>query len=280
MKKVYAMLLCSYLALLIVNSCKDCPNPAQNTPPVDTTKPKDPCEGRTTAFKASFTIYEGSGLCDTVMVSDTVLNRNIGIFKADGDYTSYEWQIGTDARTWNTKQVRLTFSNNDVGAIRIRLIARDTNYIKCVAGDDGIDTVFKTLVLQRRSATRMLGKFRGANLDNPLDSFTVDFSMIREGNINNKDTTNRVVMVNNLPKGAFEPDIVDGIFAYCNIFTVTYYKGVNMETNGSVGNGVNGIRGFAKLSEDASTITIHYTEFDRPSTNPRIKRTFIGKRIP
>ncbi|MFN8359814.1 MAG: hypothetical protein U0264_07855 [Candidatus Kapaibacterium sp.] len=135
--------------------------------PGESVKP-DPCAG-VVETSADFTINE---LSDTYKFeTDTVLPYNTVEFSAKYPADEYEWKVGFDDRTWTTKTFTLDFHGFS-GSVNVRLIAkRKTINKECTPDDDGIDTVTKTLVVIVKPA--IVGSFRGVNIENPLDTFTI-----------------------------------------------------------------------------------------------------------
>lgn len=94
-------------------------------------------------------------------------------------YTTYEWKIGNDARTFTQQRVALNFNDADLlHTYPVRLIAHRPPNRACFAKDAGVDTLIRTITIMPFASRKspLLGRFQGANLDAPADTFTVRFA--------------------------------------------------------------------------------------------------------
>ncbi|MFZ5971553.1 MAG: hypothetical protein ACOYXA_08160 [Bacteroidota bacterium] len=135
----------------------------------------DPCM-RKKMVGGSFTMGEritNYGGVDTLIVSDTVITENFVVFKADSDYVSYEWKIGDDPRTFDTKEVTLRFMQPET-TVPIRLIAKWAPDKQCFPEDDGVDTVYRYLTVVDKKLNPIFGKYRGALVSNPQNVYTIE----------------------------------------------------------------------------------------------------------
>ncbi|GAA4006932.1 hypothetical protein GCM10022408_18500 [Hymenobacter fastidiosus] len=130
----------------------------------------DPCKGQK-ANPLTLTFTEAFG----TPTPDTAYNDQPMAFAAPGaPYTSYQWLIGpVDERTG--RRIGVSFDDQTLGSIPVRLIATRPPNLACFPKDDGVDTLTKmlTLVPWRDPRAPIYGKFQGANLDAPADTFSV-----------------------------------------------------------------------------------------------------------
>ncbi len=140
----------------------------------------NPCIGKE-QLNADFTIgqriqlsnfHSFSGGIDTLIRTDTILIDQTAQFEAKHDNMTYEWKIGEDERTWNTKNVSLAFRNFS-GSVTIRLISRWTPNLQCFPKDDGVDTVYHTLTVIENKDNPVFGEFEGYTLSNKSDVFRI-----------------------------------------------------------------------------------------------------------
>ncbi|MBX2895412.1 MAG: hypothetical protein KF763_08210 [Cyclobacteriaceae bacterium] len=135
----------------------------------------DPCLNKKITG-GSFSIGElisNYGIKDTLLLSDTVITDNFVVFRADSNYTSYEWKIGDDPRTFTTKEVSLLFRYPESN-LPIRLIAKWLPDKRCFPEDDGIDTVYRYLTVIDKELNPIFGSYEGALTSNPTDIYTVE----------------------------------------------------------------------------------------------------------
>jgi hypothetical protein len=97
-------------------------------------------------------------------------------FKANIDNAiRYEWKVGTDNRTWNTKEFQLNFSDDDSTILRynpieVRLIV-EYETSDCFPENDGIDTVYKTIHFRAYWENQIEGVWEGHLDDNTNHSY-------------------------------------------------------------------------------------------------------------
>lgn len=250
------------LIVAIVVGCSD-----------DVIKP-DPCAG-VVATSADFTMKEMYEDFAEPIETDTSLSWNPVEFSAKYEADEYEWSVGDDDRTWRTKSFRLNFIGFE-GNVNVRLIARRNTINKqCTPDDDGIDTVAKVLTITNEPS--ILGSYRGANIENPTDSFTVT---VRRTNYRGQDWFEII----NMNKGCY--DTTSGSVMYVNIghkalrftgFQSGHSNGTNRET------ACWDPKGMAQLNPDSDHILITYSVIDQSQEpkNRKIRRdfTFKGERI-
>jgi len=153
-----------WLSLFSLSSCnkKECQDPCK----IDCEN-YDPCCGQTAA-DASFTIYEVVGgpipkeYSVTPMATDTILRHNSALFKADFEAEYYEWSIGTDPRTWNTREFSLSFrSVPDYAPIEVRLKVYKPTDKDCFPNSQDTVTAKRYLVVVPRADAKFVGRYEG-----------------------------------------------------------------------------------------------------------------------
>jgi hypothetical protein len=152
---------------------------------------KDECEGKSPT-SANFKIFE---ILDEDLKftedndKDTVYTTFITFLAQDSTVgNSYEWQIGSDQRTFTKREVTLDFK--DAGEVIIRLIVKN-NTTPCFPSDDGIDTLIKTIYVTK--TLPWVGKFEGYVESKPSEKFVIS----TEEDINRRPG----YYLNNLPNG-------------------------------------------------------------------------------
>lgn len=95
---------------------------------------------------------------------------------------SYKWKIGTDARTWTTREFELGFGQSAIGDIPVTLMIEKPNPLACGGTAYSRDTLTKNLHVKRipddiyTSGTwsPLFGKWEGYNTDNELSTFQIE----------------------------------------------------------------------------------------------------------
>ena len=255
---------CFVVVMLTLHSCGGDDVPVK--PP-----PTDPCAGKLRT-SADFTIKEI--LSDTVwFFTDTVFPNNSIEFEAIQNSDEYVWKVGDDARTWTTKKFRLNFIGF-IGTLPIHLIVKNNSVdTLCNPGDDGIDTVTKYLTVVGRESLAILGSYKGYNLDNPSDTFTVT--------VRTTDYRNRSwVEIMNINKGCFDTTNSSNLYVnvankgltFSSVYT-TPMRDICWDP-----------RGVARLYPDRNHVVIHYDVVDQnqdiPLKDKKIRKyhTFKGVR--
>jgi hypothetical protein len=155
-----------------LNSCKKCNDPCN----LDCDN-YDPCCGQTAA-DASFTIFEvlnapnptveREGYTVTPMATDTILRFNSALMKADFEADYYEWTIGDDPRTWNTREVILNFGVQFYMPIPITLKVAKAVDKSCFPNAKDTVTFQRTLVVVPSSTSKVLGgRYEGVLSSSP-----------------------------------------------------------------------------------------------------------------
>lgn len=155
------------IVLLAAQSCRDddCPEP-------------DPCSEYPEKLEIQIKSYNWNHFTrsenEYVLTQDTVFYPQALIFQTNFEYDSIQWRIGNDPEIRYGSAAFIQFLREQRGSITIRAIGfRDVN--TCYGdNDDGIDTLFKTIILKDFLTSPLLGTWRGTN-NGEIDSF--DFSL-------------------------------------------------------------------------------------------------------
>ncbi len=190
--------------------------------------------GKITAIDSSFVITD-----DTIYQSYRPIN-----FRAKGDYESYQWIVGDDDRTWDTKSFSLNFSNV-IGKLSVTLIATK-KYDPCFPNQKLTDTVTHWFYGERSCFPLQTycttfppfifeGVWRGAYEDKPTEVFDItiqrvffpnsNYGEIQVSNLHNtcipkKDTPGQTRITDYIYKD-FRGEIID---TYCSLKTQYIYK--------------------------------------------------------
>jgi len=206
----------------------------------------DPCEDQIQNF-GGFTIGEvitNYGDVDSVIVSDTVLTDNTIQFDADTIYSSYEWKVGDDPRTFNTKTFTLSFTE-PYASITVRLIAKWTPNKTCFPNDDDIDTVYRKLTVIDKELNPIFGQYTGALESKPSETYTVGIEA---------DFFSSEFLLSNINNGCEMSNV--------NIVMAFGYKVMSISEDASHGvynNGCKNPRGWLYLDKDNKTLTADYS---------------------
>ncbi len=176
----------------------------------------NPCEGLE-PFKASFSMgihfTGGSGEweIDTLIVSDTVINRKFITFLAEDGYYTYEWQIGNDPRVFTEQRVSLFFEYPE-DSLKIQLIASKKANTACFPQDDGIDTVVQYLTIIEQKDNPVIGRYKGYFESDPDTEEEVEVIYDGEG-----------YQINNINKGCFPLENYQGGIGNLVTYKVIYF---------------------------------------------------------
>jgi hypothetical protein len=153
------------ISLLAMGSCEKCDDPCD----IDCDN-YDPCCGQSPA-DASFTIYEvlnapnptkeREGYTVTPMATDTILRFNTALMEADFKADYYEWTIGDDPRTWNTREVALSFGVQFYIPIPITLKVAKAVDKSCFPDAKDTVTFQRTLVIVPEEDSKAVGRYEG-----------------------------------------------------------------------------------------------------------------------
>jgi hypothetical protein len=232
---------------------------------------KDECKNQT-ATSAGFKMYEAIGW-DTktieVQNNDTVALTSV-TFEANDSSTevkSYEWQIGTDPRTFTTKQLKLDFRNSANTAVNIRLILKKNVDKTCFPNDDGVDTVIQRFFVSNKLLAQ--GAFEGSCKSNPTEKFTIF--------IGKTVLSGEVFTLDNLPNGCSRKALIDAhLFDISLSYNQIIFGTPNFKTDGQL----NPLRcqipwGKGKIQKDGVTLILDYQIWE-PFKKQFINDQFIG----
>ncbi|GAA4006892.1 hypothetical protein GCM10022408_18450 [Hymenobacter fastidiosus] len=216
----------------------------------------DPCKGQK-ANPLTLTFTEAFG----TPTPDTAYNDQPMAFEGpEKPYTSYQWLIGpVDERTG--RRIGVSFDDQTLGSIPVRLIATRPPNLACFPKDDGVDTLTKTLTLVPNDDLRapIYGKFQGANLDAPADTFSVRIYSGPDWQF--PDSPKPLDYLVGIPKGCRVP--------YRNIGIT--WRGVRATSGGCSSIPIN--KGYLTTRD---SIRLEY----RAEVSPTIiDRVFVGKRV-
>ncbi len=252
----------------------------------------DPCINKE-EFKAKFGIYQALGdslyEVDTVLLVDAANETQSGytsqsiLFKAEGDYDTYEWQIGDDPRTFTKKSFSLNFDRLDLDDnLKVTLTATGKPETGCFPMDDGKDTQTKVVRILPGENYQLpfLGKFEGSVASNPKRKFIIeikDFGPFQYSNPNDNQFTG--IRFYNFPEGCDAAKPFDLYTASLGLDENTY-RNFYLRTPG-VGKGCledeNIFDLYGKISKDGSTLKISY-RFTRGSNTIKYN-SFEGKKL-
>ena len=202
------------------------------------------------------------GVYATAFQIDTFWPTNNIYFKALHENDTYEWKIGTDARTFTQRLFTLTFDPNLTGNIPVRLITTRKVPAGCAAGDVVRDTFYQNLFLveyfSNRDKLPILGTYRGYDNDLKDSLFTITIGY-------NEFYDKQILNFPRECKDAWEP--VRPLLSWRN-----FYVGHN---GGECGFPI----GIGRLQADYKTLIIDYTTQYPTGGNggsPVKTRRFIG----
>lgn len=154
------------MIIVVLGSCEKCNDPCD----IDCDN-YDPCCGQSPA-DARFTIYEpvgGSlpnegrdGFRVEHAATDTILQYNFALFKANFEADYYEWQVGNDPRVWNTREFSLRFASVPVYTpIEIKLKVYKKTDKRCFPSASDTAVFSRKLYTAPADSSRVLGRFEG-----------------------------------------------------------------------------------------------------------------------
>jgi hypothetical protein len=214
----------------------------------------------------SFAILERTG----TTTPDTAVVGAVTFLAPGAPYTAYEWKVGNDPRTFTQQRVALNFAATDtLRTYAVRLIAHRPLNQACSANDSGVDTLTRALTIAPYASRKspLLGRFHGANLDAPADTFTVRLAAEPDHRYP-PGTPNApvVVYLTNLGKGCASPwfEVAAGWHGAALDYSRNDY-GCFAEV------------GTAQVADDRRTVRIEYSQL-RNFPN-RTSRVFVGHRV-
>jgi hypothetical protein len=163
MKNHFALILSIFILSTFIACNDDCNDPCNME-----CDNYDPCCGQTKA-DASFTIYEllgngpkpSDGFESKDVATDTILNSNFALFRADFEADYYEWKVGTDPRVWNTREFALRFGFPHYTPIAVTLKAYKISDETCFPNENDTAVFTRQLITVPKDSSRVLGRFEG-----------------------------------------------------------------------------------------------------------------------
>lgn len=251
--------------LLLHSGCKNCPTPVEPTNPCDTY----------TIQPLEIKIFERLGDTTHLLKNEFYGGSSSIVFAASKKCDTYQWQVGTDSRTWRDSSFQLYFSSYS-GPIEVRLTTFTAQDTLCKPGDDGRDTVVARYTVinpdPRFDIPPITGVYRGVSTENLLDTFEVKLGKVGTG------VAWEMMCINNLPKGCIDPPNprVGGPQLGVNYGrrAILIYK-----NEGWTGGGCRNMYGNGWISEDTDTLTFRYNVQEIDDPKKRVNAIFKGVRI-
>lgn len=244
-------------------------------------QPPDPCANYTPE-PPKILVYEILGDTTYLLKDRFYGGYNSVLFAASKKCDKYEWTVGSDSRRWTDSAFSLFFDRY-VGDVTVRLITFASRDTLCNPADNGRDTVYATYTVISPEPTisgapPIHGVYRGVSTENLLDTFNVTINFIGSG----VDPYGTVI--NNLPKGCFNPENPKVSGSNFNINygqrSILVYKDESW-----YGGNCRNMYGNGWLDEDGKTFTFKYNAYafkydPKVPVDPkqRIKATFRGVR--
>ena len=223
----------------------------------------NPCQAAK-ANPLSFRFLENYG----TPTPDTAYSKQTITFEGPAaPYTSYEWQIANDPRSFTQRRFSLYFPEANTGSFPVRLIARRPLNSACFPKDDGVDTLTQVLTLVHRTLVpaAIYGRFLGSNADAPRDTFTV--RVFQGLDPYTAGSPIPYDFLRNLGRGCQSPHFTIGLT----------WRGIEFNYGGN---------DFNCLTESGTgylttrdSIRIDYSQFESNHTFTRVNRVFKGRRV-
>lgn len=244
--------------LIALISCKDEPS----SPVIST-----PCEGKH-PVSADFDMYESVGGLDRLKAdNDTMSYNKYLVLKPKYEAEYYEWQLQGDTTKYHTKNCVMEFEK-PLGKIWVRLITKNKVDSACFPDDDGIDTVYKNIAIVSMKNCKIIGKFKGVNLNKPLDSFEIEIR-IHQYAVNTLS-----YQLQNFPRGYYDTTYDKYSSQW---YLLTYYNAIYITNIGTLPLP----EGWIIYDPKTDRLRIDYTLKDFTSTDPfkKVSYVFEGRRI-
>lgn len=200
--------------------------------------------------------------------TDSTYPRTLS-FRAPRTYTTFRWKIGNDPKVFTDSSFTLEFTQA-VGTIPIQLIATRALNTTCFPHDDGVDTLTKSLTIlpldPQQPHAAIEGKYLGATLDAPQDTFTVRVYTAPVP----YSPQDRGIFLKNLNKGCqgTAMSIVGG------------YRSIVFNQGNFAGDGCKQVAGVGFLDPlDRNKIRFVYSQIETAGATTRTPKTFVGNRI-
>ena len=225
----------------------------------------DPCFG-TKANPLSFRFLENYG----TPTPDTAFTKQTITFEGPGaPYPDYQWQVGSDPRSFTQRKFSLYFPEAANGTYTVRLIAIREPNRQCFAKDDGVDTLTQVLTLVNRTQVpaAIYGRFLGSNTDAPRDTFSVRVFSAPDYHQPNDPAAAPYDYLRNLSKGCQSPYFGIGLT----------WRGIEFNYSRNDFNCLTEIGTGYLTTRDS--IRIDYSRYESDHTFTRVNRVFKGRRV-
>jgi hypothetical protein len=139
----------------------------------------DPCWDKRTPVSAEFEVELFANILlpssyPTIIAGDTVGVGGLKFRALDNSAQTFEWQVGTDDRTWTDSELSLSFSCNvENTSIPVTLITTRLRDTSCVSEDVLRDTFTRHIFFQERKNFNILGTYVGVNDTYPGEPYEV-----------------------------------------------------------------------------------------------------------
>ena len=262
----------------------------------------DPCLGykpMSADFKIIETLRQPNGINGAEngiwvekLEMDTILAGASVSFEANQDLDAYEWRVGGDSRTWDTKKFSLSFfalSADAIGmpvSINITLKGKRTKTEKdsiCNKNPKYEEIITKTLVVMPRySRPAFAGEYEGYSSDKPTEKYVVQIKHTppKQGEETYNQSGKYELYFYNFNNGC-KP--IKGDQRWWNSFDETSYNGgtfnsgfiYDVNYNCNIGNAIF----FLNKAKDSLTINYANVTIISGVSNNGNKVTFKGKKI-
>lgn len=227
-------------------------------------------------IEAGFNSYEY--VLDTVLQTDTSFVDKDIFFKTNETYSTVLWNIGADPRTFNTQSVNLRFSVPENLDVTLKGTSVDQY---CNPQNFAQTKPFVVLENNGLVKSPLIGSYKGYNIGNPNDTFTVIIKFWIGARYN--WWNNGAYSVENLPKGYI--DTTQNFNGYSRpeikgIIASTGYKNIAIDKHDNFY--ASGIKGYGGLKRGAiDTLLFNYKIIDTLKFNQTgqisyLQKTFIG----
>lgn len=223
----------------------------------------DPCIGAK-ANPLSFRFLENYG----TPTPDTAFTKQTISFEGPGaPYTTYQWQVGSDPRSFTQRKFSLYFPEAANGPYAVRLIATRPPNRQCFPKDDGVDTLTQVLTLVNRTQVpaAIYGKFLGSNTDAPRDTFSI--RVFQDLDPYTPSSPILYDFLRNLGRGCQSPYFTIGL-TWRGVWFNYGSNDFNCLTDSGTG-----------YLTTRDSIRIDYSQNESSSSPKRVNRVFKGRRV-
>ena len=158
---------------------------------------EDPCASQK-AYSGDFLIRQR--VADSLIEADQVVINNTVVFTPKDSGATYQWQIGQDTRTFNSREVKLFFYEKDVAPgdkITIKLTSTGKANT-CFSDNTAQKTITKTFTIIARYQAPIIGKYVGFFDDskNVKDTVEIGWRKWIEPGASSPDSNMTVIGIN------------------------------------------------------------------------------------